>query len=348
MLNTGNFEFFVNIGTYKAKYVLTRLLITTVSAIVLIYITGVMTRWAMLPSELKLTIYAVSVLAFNSVTEINLFIIRLFKRWKRLGDSLYIQILTVLVTTLGVVYFWVELAEKLLGEVNLLNLHVTQIVLIVGLLIIIIHILIIVLSNLTRDYLNSRREIDELTQAKLVGDYNQLRDRLNPHFLFNNLSVLKSLIHYSPEDAEVFTDNFTNVYRYMLKCHDQKTVLLQEELKFLNAYIALHKERIGEGLRVNIDINDADYQKEIPPMALQLLVENAIKHNAVNRNHPLFIDIVSDNKEISVKNNLNKKDTTYSTQTGLKTLEAQYRMLVGKSITVLEDGGTFMVVLPLL
>lgn len=348
MLSSGNFDFFVNIGTYKPKYVLTRLLITSVSAVILIYITGVMTRWAMLPAELKLTIYAVSVLAFNSVTEINLFIIRLFKRWRKLGNSLYIQILTVLFTTLGVVYFWVEMAEKLLGEVNLLNLHVTQIVLIIGLLIIIIHILIIVLSNLTRDYLNSRKEIDELTRAKLVGDYNQLRDRLNPHFLFNNLSVLKSLIHYSPDEAEVFTENFTNVYRYMLKCHDQKTVLLQEEVKFLHAYIALHKERIGNGLRVNITIDDADFQKEIPPLSLQLLVENAIKHNAVNRNHPLFIDIVSDNTAISVKNNLNKKETTYSTQTGLKALEAQYRILIGKSIIVEDNSSYFKVTLPLL
>ena len=348
MFNSGNFDFFVNIGTYKPKYILTRLLVTTASAIILIYITGVMTKWELLPTELKLTIYTAAVLAFNSVSEINILIIRVFSRWKRIGKSLYVQMLTVLLTTLLVVYFWVEVTEKMIGEVNLLNLHVTQIVLIVGLLIIIIHILIIILSNLMRDYLNSRKEIDELMQAKLVRDYNQLRDRLNPHFLFNNLSVLKSLIHYSPEDAEIFTDNFTNVYRYMLKCHDQKTVLLQEEVKFLYSYIALHKERIGDGLRVNIRIVEEDFQKELPPMSLQLLVENAIKHNAVTRSHPLYIDIMSDNGNISVRNNLNKKDTTYSTQTGLKTLVAQYKMLAGKSVIISDDGSDFTVTLPLL
>ena len=348
MFGAGNFDFFVNIGTYKPKYVLIRSLITSASAIILIYITGVMTKWALLPGELKLSIYVVAVLAFNSVSEVNLFIIRLFRRWDRIGKSLYIQILSVLVVTLLLVFCWVQLVGKLLGKVNLLTLHVTQIVLIIGLLIIIIHILIIILSNLTRDYLNSRKEIDELMRAKLMSDYNQLRDRLNPHFLFNNLSVLKSLIHYSPDDAEVFTENFTNVYRYMLKCHDQKTVLLQEEVKFLHSYIALHKERIGDGLQVNINIDDTDLQKEIPPMALQLLVENAIKHNAVNRNHPLYIDISSENKAIIVRNNLNKKDTTYSTQTGLKTLDAQYKMLAGKSISINEDGSYFTVTLPLL
>ncbi|MFB6342094.1 sensor histidine kinase [Saccharicrinis sp. FJH62] len=348
MFGSGNFDFFVNIGTYKPKYVLIRSLVISVSAIIIIYITGVMTKWELLPAELKLTIYTIAVLAFNSVTEVNLFIIRLFRKWERFGKSLYIQILSVFAVTLLLIFAWIQLAEKLLGEVNLLTLHVTQIVLIIGLLIILIHILIIILSNLTRDYLNSRKEIDELTQAKLMSDYNQLRDRLNPHFLFNNLSVLKSLIHYSPDDAEVFTENFTNVYRYMLKCHDQKTVLLQEEVKFLHSYIALHKERIGEGLQVSIHIKDSDLQKELPPMALQLLVENAIKHNAVNRNHPLTVEITSDDNSISVQNNLNKKDTTYSTQTGLKTLDAQYKMLAGKSISVKEDGSVFTVTLPLL
>lgn len=343
-----NLDFFINIGTYETRYVLLRLFMTSVTAILLIYLTGIMSKWALLSNDLRLKIYVLAVLAFNSVTELNLLILYLFRRWKRLGRNLYLQMLSVLFVTLVLAYVWIELAGKLLGEVNLLTLTVTHIVLIVGLLIIIIHILFILLSYMTRDYLTSRKEIDELTKAKLMNDYNQLRDRLNPHFLFNNLSVLKSLIHYSPGDAEIFTENFTSVYRYMLKCHDRKTVLLHEELKFLHAYIALHKERIGEGLDVSINVSDADLQKELPPLALQLLVENAIKHNATNRKNPLKVEISSTNSVVSVQNNLNVKETTYSTQTGLSTLNKQYKMLAGKTIRIEEKDGYFTVSLPLL
>jgi LytS/YehU family sensor histidine kinase len=196
--------------------------------------------------------------------------------------------------------------------------------------------------------MDNRKELNSLKQAKMLSDYNLLKDRLNPHFLFNNLSVLKSLIRYNPQSAEIFTQNFTNVYRYVLNSQEIKTVPLKEELKFLASYIALHKERIGEGLTVNIDISDSELQKSIPPMSLQLLVENAIKHNVANKLHPLQIDIYSESDNLIVKNNLNKKETTYSTKTGLQSLVQQYQLLADLEVEVISNEGFFSVKLPLI
>jgi len=347
MFEGKQFDFFVNFGEYKPRYLFVRLSVTSLTAVILIYIVSVTTPWKDLTPGNRVAAYLLTVAAFNSVLEINLGILRLFRKWQKLW-SVYVQVFAVVVVTFFLALLWVVVAENVLDNHDLLKQPATRIVLVIGLLILVIHLLVLIISNLTKEWINSRREINELRQAKLLSDYNQLKDRLNPHFLFNNLSVLKSLIHFNPQAAEVFTENFTNVYRYMLLRHEQRTVTLEEEMKFLKSYIALHKERIGEGLQVNIQVNPGDLQKEIPPMALQLLVENAIKHNVANKNRPLVIDIFSGDGSIVVKNNLNRKETTYSTHTGLSALDAQYRLLAGVQIETIDDGSTFAVRAPLL
>jgi len=206
------------------------------------------------------------------------------------------------------------------------------------------------LSGTTKVWIDSKKELGDLKQAKLLSDYNSLKDRLNPHFLFNNLSVLKSLIRYNPKDAEIFTQNFTNVYRYVLNSHEKDTVTLEDELEFLNSYIALHKERIGEGLDVSIHIKEDLLKNEIPPMTLQLLIENAIKHNIASKTQVLKIEIESDieNSILTIRNNINKKETTYSTQTGIDTLKAQYLLISNNRVNIDDDGEFFTVKIPLL
>ena len=254
----------------------------------------------------------------------------------------------MLVITMFLTWIFIEIAEITLGSNNLLQNEVTQTVLILGLLILLIHLLVIVLSNITKDWFYSKKELSDLKEAKLLNDYNSLKDRLNPHFLFNNLSVLKSLIRYNPSDAETFTQNFTNVYRYVLNSHEEKLVTIKDELEFLNSYIALHKERIGEGLEVSIRIEEEALKKGIPPMSLQLLFENAIKHNIANKSQKLKIEIESLSEYLIVRNNINRKETTYSTQTGLTTLNAQFKLLANKEVIIKDDGEYFTVEIPLL
>jgi sensor histidine kinase YesM len=347
MIDNKNLEAFINMGTYKLKYVFIRVFITSILSISLIYIAETLSEVNPIQENIFKG-YLISVLGFNSITELNILFINLFRISGRFHKQIYLQILVMLSATISLTYSIIKIAEKVLGGDNLLQNSATQIVLILGLLILLIHLLVIVLSNLTKEWMNSKKELSDLKQTKLISDYNSLKDRLNPHFLFNNLSVLKSLIHYSPNDAEVFIQNFTNVYRYVLNSHEKRMVTLENELKFIHSYIALHKERIGEGLNVSIDIEKESLKKEITPMSLQLLIENAIKHNIANKNQKLKIDIFDKDQYLIVKNNINKKETTYSTQTGLNTLKAQYKLIANKNVIINDDGKYFMVKIPLL
>lgn len=350
MIDNKSIEFFVNMGTYKLKYVSLRILITSILAVFLIFIADkLISPIADHLSSINVG-YIIAIIGFNCITELNIFLINIFKFLEKYNKNIYVHILVMFLSTILLTYLFVQGAGVIFGTNDLLQHEVTQLILILGLLILLIHLLIIVLSGMTKRWIESKKELSDLQEAKLLSDYNSLKDRLNPHFLFNNLSVLKSLIRYNPADAEIFTQNFTNVYRYVLNRHEKDTVALEDELEFLNSYIALHKERIGEGLEVLININDALLKNEIPPMTLQLLIENAIKHNIASKTQKLKIEIKSDVSDnvLIVKNNINKKETTYSTQTGLDTLKAQY-LLVGNKKVIIDDNGQFFTVkIPLL
>ena len=348
MIDNKSLEFFIYMGTYKTKYVSFRILISSVIAVLLIYIATSLIDPDNVIQEHIVIGYLISIIGFNCITELNIFFINLFKFLKRFNKNIYLYILGMLVITMFLTWIFIEIAEITLGSNNLLQNEVTQTVLILGLLILLIHLLVIVLSNITKDWFYSKKELSDLKEAKLLNDYNSLKDRLNPHFLFNNLSVLKSLIRYNPSDAETFTQNFTNVYRYVLNSHEEKLVTIKDELEFLNSYIALHKERIGEGLEVSIRIEEEALKKGIPPMSLQLLFENAIKHNIANKSQKLKIEIESLSEYLIVRNNINRKETTYSTQTGLTTLNAQFKLLANKEVIIKDDGEYFTVEIPLL
>jgi LytS/YehU family sensor histidine kinase len=126
------------------------------------------------------------------------------------------------------------------------------------------------------------------------------------------------------------------------------TVRLNEELELLHSYVAIHKERLGENLHVNIDIGTDELEKNIPPLSLQLLVENAIKHNIAGKENPLTIEIISDENSVTVRNNLQRKESSYSTRNGLKNLVQRYKILSEKEIVITQNNSTFAVQLPLL
>jgi len=204
------------------------------------------------------------------------------------------------------------------------------------------------LARFTQKWLNSQEVIAEMKREKLQMDYNSLQDQLNPHFLFNNLSVLKSLIIYDPDVAAVFTENFTDVYRYVLQSRNKRLVKLSEEMDFMKSYFALHKERLGDGLCVNVDVAEEHMDKEIAPLTGQLLIENAIKHNIAGKETPLTINVRVEEDSLVVSNNLNLRTASYSTQTGLRNLVGRYEMLTEREIVVQYDEKRFEVKVPLL
>jgi sensor histidine kinase YesM len=343
-----NLKFLINLGTYKPRYFLIRSLVISITSVILINIATSIEKQEFHEYHEKILVYIISILAFNSISEINLFIMHLFRKSERLRYNFYIQFLVVITVALVLAFMWIQLAQFIFSEVNIFQSPATLVIILTGLLIIVIHLLVIIISNLSKEWIDNRKEIQNLKQAKLQSDYNTLKDRLNPHFLFNNLSVLKSLIQFDKDKAKQFTQDFTNVYRYVLNSHHEQTITIEEELKFLRSYIALHSERIGDGFSTEIDLDDDIMQQHIPPMALQLLIENAIKHNIANKNNPLRVTIRNKADKIIVKNNINHKDSTYSTYTGLTSLDAQYKHLCGKGIHVEESQEFFIVEIPII
>lgn len=180
--------------------------------------------------------------------------------------------------------------------------------------------------------------------------YHKLKQQVNPHFLFNSLNVLDYLIQeQTREDASRYTLKLAEVYRYMIKSEDETTVRLRDEMEFVTQYADLLKVRFPEGLEVETDIPEEALSRSVVPCCVQLLVENATKHNAVQPDHPLRIRISADFEHVTVTNNrIPKLRRVASTGLGLQYIRQQYKDLSGKSITVLEDEQNYTVTLPLL
>lgn len=208
---------------------------------------------------------------------------------------------------------------------------------------------IMIMRNFAYNWRLSAIENEKLKQAKLQSDYKVLQSQLNPHFLFNSFSVLISEIQYNPGGAVEFTQKMADVYRYVLQQRDATTIPLKHELNFISGYMFLHKTRMGVALDLVIDIKPEHLSLDLPPLTLQGLVENAIKHNRASDKQPLQIRILSeDNAYISVVNNLNPKTTSYSTGLGLENLVMRYKLLTRKEVVIIQDDKQFKVSLPLL
>lgn len=196
-----------------------------------------------------------------------------------------------------------------------------------------------------------RKALDaEITKKnKVKYQYEQLKRQLNPHFLFNSLNVLDYLVHTDPERASVFIGKLAGVYRYLLSKESEPVVTLEEERTFVTMYIDLLKERFPVGLEVKMDLDDRYLKTFVIPCSIQLLVENATKHNVINKDHPLKIRIRISEKFIQVENNLNpRSQDTESSRLGLKNIEGQYQALFGKTIQIVKNDELFSVRLPII
>lgn len=180
--------------------------------------------------------------------------------------------------------------------------------------------------------------------------YHRLKQQVNPHFLFNSLNVLDALIQEQPrETASRYTHKLAEIYRYMLHSEEQTTVRLNEEMEFVAQYVDLLKLRFQEGLEVEVDITKEAGQRLVVPCSVQLLIENATKHNAVNADNPLRISIRAASLQVTVTNNrIPRLSRVASTGLGLQYIRQQYQDISGRSITVREDEHTYTVILPLL
>lgn len=202
----------------------------------------------------------------------------------------------------------------------------------------------------TKELTKANTQLLKLQKENLQSQFDVLKQQVNPHFLFNSLNVLTSLIRLEPELAEKFTEHLAKVYRYVLENKDNELVSLSTEVSFLNAYIFLLNIRFMDKVVVNIRIPDNKMNYRIIPLAMQLLIENAIKHNAMSKKSPLVIDILIDEtNHLKVVNNLQEREAHMtSTGVGLKNIQNRYRLL-NNTIPVFEKTDThFIACIPLI
>jgi sensor histidine kinase YesM len=193
-------------------------------------------------------------------------------------------------------------------------------------------------------------ENETLKSESLQSQFESLKNQLSPHFLFNSLTALKTLINESPSIAQEYIDNLSKALRYTLQSNEKQLVTLKEEIDFTESYLFLIKMRFDTNLTVILQVNEKHLSYSLPPLTIQTLVENAVKHNEVSKRKPLTIVIqTSDNDSLVVRNMINKKITEEDgTGIGLPNLSKQFQLLLGKDITISKENNEFRVEVPLI
>jgi LytS/YehU family sensor histidine kinase len=187
-----------------------------------------------------------------------------------------------------------------------------------------------------------------LKREKLSIEYEALKNQVNPHFLFNSLTALSSLVYKDQEKAVSFIHEFSNVFRYVLDSHEVEVVDFTTEKKLLESVSYMNHIRYGDALVIEINFPDSK-EKYIMPMALQMLLENAIKHNSISSTKPLKIEITEVDGFVIVKNNLQPKTSgVVSNKIGLKNIKSRYKYLSDKEVQIIKSDGEFVVKIPVL
>ncbi len=191
-------------------------------------------------------------------------------------------------------------------------------------------------------------ETEQMKNERLKVQYQSLKDQLNPHFLFNSLNVLSNLVYENPDTANAFIEKLARVYRYVLDVQQEELVSLDREIAFAKSYLELQKIRFGDKLNFSVDVAP-DSKVFIPPLALQLLLENALKHNKATRDSPLQINISRKGDMLVVNNNLQKRsDEAPASGIGLANIRERYRFFTQVPVGIHQSTELFSAALPLI
>lgn len=266
------------------------------------------------------------------------------------GKRVLIQFFVSLVYSTIAVYIPMKIYNSFIcvippGRENML----TFICLGVGIIVSIILLTIEISSQFFFNWKSSLIEIERYKTESVQAQLQNLKNQINPHFLFNNLSVLSSLVYKDQDKAVDFINQLSKVYRYLLDNHNSELITLEEEMNFLRSYIYLLEIRFDTSIKFNIQISNDHLLKLLPPMALQILIENTIKHNEASENHPLHVNVIAKNNTIEVSNNIQlRSNQEPSSKSGLKNIKERYKFYTDEAVQVYEDSKQFKVVLPLL
>jgi len=214
--------------------------------------------------------------------------------------------------------------------------------------------LIVFLAGLIYFFIKYReqrlRRIEREKKERVEFEFQVLKNQVNPHFLFNSFSTLMSLIEEQPEQALQYTEKLSDFFRTILQFKDQQVISLEEELSLIESYFFLLKKRYGDNLFLDVQLPAKKRNSFIPPMTLQILIENAVKHNIISKDKPLSIKIYNDDGgNIVVENNLQpKQKAEVSTGIGLENIRKRYKLMTDKEIIIDQANETFRVLLPVI
>lgn len=205
-------------------------------------------------------------------------------------------------------------------------------------------------NYLIQNWKNAAVHASELNQLATEAELHSLKLQIDPHFVFNNLSVLSELILEDQQLGYEYAENFSKIYRYMLVNSKRDVIPLEDELRFLNSYIFLIENRFGEGVQFEIDVEPQSLLLYTPPLTLQLLVENALKHNKTNKKDPLLVRIYTVNQDtLVVENSCMPIDKRLdSSGIGIENIKRRYKLLSVRELQVLQEDNLFKVIIPLI
>ena len=191
---------------------------------------------------------------------------------------------------------------------------------------------------------------EKMKNEVLATNFEMLKSQINPHFMFNSLNTLTSLIYQNQDLAAKYVGQLSNVYRSVLSSGKNEVVTLEEELKMLESYVFLQSIRFEDRFNVEIELSNESKKKYMPPMVLQMLLENCIKHNEITKDNPLVVYVYTEGEVICVKNKIAKKQVLPgdNSNIGLTNIKARYEMLSDVPVEIVDNGSEFIVKLPLL
>lgn len=261
-----------------------------------------------------------------------------------------VQSISNLLYTVGVIYFSVIIYAHYLNCFPLDGRNEKLIIsIVIGVLVSFLIFSIEIGTLFFRQWKSSLIEIEKYKKENLQAQFENLKNQINPHFLFNSLSVLSSLVYKDSDKAVTFINQLSKVYRYLLDYKDKELVELKEEMDFIHSYCYLLKIRYEDNIDFQIQIPNEKLSFKIPPLALQILLENTIKHNIISSAQPLKVVIGTDDNYLIVKNNLQLRiHDEQTSKMGLKNISERYSYFTDRKVLIDDSKNNFTVKIPLL
>ncbi len=260
------------------------------------------------------------------------------------AKHLIIEIVAIMVYTVAFssLLYFIELTLEIISPVD--NLFIQAVItMLITYLITAIHESVYFYNQWKYNFSKSIRLERDTIQAK----YESLKTQVNPHFLFNSLNSLTTLVDENLAAVD-YIGNLSEFLRYMLGSNEKEFVLIRDEIQILKKYISLQKSRFKDNLSIAVEVPEKFYHFAVPPLVLQMLVENSLKHNVVSKDKPLRISITAEKESLFVENNLQRKSEVTSTGRGLKNIADRYRLFTTREVIITETSTIFKVEIPLL